>query len=66
MKKLLLLVALCTLGTGLFADKKLGCISAGQNVLSVSLMGDNTPVITYYEETDGLISSIQKYLIELC
>ena len=66
MKKLLLLVALCTLGTGLFADKKLGCISAGQNVLSVSLMGDNTPVITYYEETDGLISSIQNYLIELC
>ena len=65
MKKLLLLAALCTVGTGLFADKELGCISAGQNV-SVSLMGDNTPVITYYEETDGLISSIQNYLIELC
>lgn len=66
MKKLLLLAALCTVGTGLFADKELGCISAGQNVLSVSLMGDNTPVITYYEETDGLIFSVQNYLTELC
>ena len=53
-------------GAGLFADKEaLGRIPAGQKVTWVSLIGDSTPLIYFFEKTEESSSCIPQYYISI-
>ena len=64
MKKSLCMIILLCVTAGLFADTVIGTVDIDEKkILEVYAYKNESPVIVFYKETEGLISVITEYFI---
>lgn len=63
MKRFISVIFISLLMAGLFAQEKIGTVP--ENTFSINTINGNTPVYCYYEDTQGLISTVRNFYITI-